>query len=37
MTVKCHAEGGKLVETKDGKCLSCGRQIYFKRQAKRVK
>ena len=30
MTVKCFNEGGKIVETKDGKCASCGRLIYFR-------
>jgi len=36
MTAKCRAEGGKIVEAKEGKCLSCGRPIFYK-QAMKVK
>lgn len=32
MTVKCFAEGEKIVEAKNGKCSSCGRKIYYRRK-----
>lgn len=34
MTAKCSSEGGKIVEVKDDKCLSCGREIYYRKHKK---
>lgn len=34
MAAKCFAEGGKIVEVKEGKCSSCGRSIYYRHRRK---